>query len=93
MKYECKPGIVYCKICGEAMLIPTRSATENNHNIIRLTLPASIVWKAISNGKSLDIVNKLFGVLFHKTIEEAAEVTLQVIDDFKRSNLIIEIDE
>ena len=92
MEYTCRPGVVFCKICGESLLIPTREASEETPDIIRLSLPAVIVWKSIEQGKTFDHVSKLFSILMHHDEEKAEQALNQIIQSFEERRLITKSD-
>ena len=71
------------------MLIPTRKASEETPDIIRLSLPALIVWKAIEQGKAFDRVFEIFKILMHHDEEKAVLAFNKIIQFFEERKLII----
>ncbi len=84
MTYKYRQGIVRVRICGEHLLIPTREASEQCPEIIRLPLLSAAVLEEIEKGRDLSIISGMFQKLTGKTaddIDNRIEATLEDLCD------------
>lgn len=70
MRLSARPGIVFTKICGVRLLIPTRAASESCPHIFQLNLISAIIWGSIEKNLPVDEAKKAIGTLTKKTEEE-----------------------
>ena len=93
MTYVCRPGIVPTKICGEWLLIPTRAAAEFCPEMIRLSVPALLVWGILSKGKTIEDVTHALTILTKKSNEDVQGMTDSILQSFLKRNCIIPADQ
>lgn len=89
MKYVCRPGIVLTKICGQWLLVPTRKASESCPNIIKLTLPAVIIWKMMEKEKTEEDMQRALAILTHKDRDNSEMFVRNIVETFVERGLLI----
>ena len=93
MTYELRPGIVFTRICGEYMLIPSRQASDACPSLKRLGLIGAALIETIMKKEPLEKVCKAYEILGNKSPEEAREKVLKMIDGLIRQGFLIECSE
>ena len=73
MRYVPRPGVVLTKVCGASLLVPNREASQACPHIMRIKGFLVLDWKALVNGKELEVLYKGHEVLKRISYEEAVE--------------------
>ena len=90
MNYSPRPGIVRAKICGEYLLIPTRSASEECPEVMRLSLMGAALWEELEKGRELKKLYEVFAILSRKPEEEIRERTDKLLDRLYEKGYLVE---
>ncbi len=73
MKYKPRPGIVYTKICGVGILIPTRAVFHICDRAEALNGLQDAAWRSLCNGNSVENLIRGYQILKKCSEAEAAE--------------------
>ena len=92
MRYRIRPGIVKAKICGSQYLIPTRKASEECPQILRLSLLTIASWELIENHREQDIY-RVYEILTKKPEDEVRKTVDQMLSDLCAKGFLIEAED
>ena len=93
MKYKPRPGIVYTKICGVNMLIPTRSVYDVCDRIEILPWLKDAAWRSLCSGNTVENLIKGHRILTKCSEEEATAYYMDFCDDLCKKGFLLPDDE
>ena len=93
MKYKKRPGILVEKICGQNILIPTRSAYPYCKNILPLKLVWLATWELIGEEDGDEKIMRFHQILTKKTDEEIRTRVTKFCKDLVKMGFLIELPE
>ena len=70
MAYKIKPGITMIQVCGQHMLVASRSLWKEHPRVRPVPKSWAVCWALMENGKTDEEVMSDFMKLFKKTEEE-----------------------
>ena len=92
MKYRIRSGIVKAEICGSHYLIPTRKASEECSQILRLSLLTMASWELLEKHREQDIY-RVYEILTKKPADEVRETVDQMLSDLCAKGFLIEVED
>ena len=92
MKYKIRPGIVKAKICGSHYLIPTRKASEECPQILRLSLLTLASWELLEEDRKQDIY-RVYEILTKQPADEVRQTVDRMLSDLCAKGFLIEAED
>ncbi len=88
-RYKTRPGIVFTKICGVKLLIPTRKASEDCPRFKRLNFFTSMIWQMLEAEKTMEEIYELLHIFIKEPDEIVREKVDKILIEFEKDGFLI----
>ena len=89
MKYRVRPGLVLVTVCGVALLVPTRSASEQFPEVVPLSFLQIAIWEGMSKPLPMEKLYLAFQMLLKKPEDETRAFVDAQLDTLYQKGVLI----
>ena len=93
MAYKTLPGIEMIQVCGQNLLVASRSAWEKCPRVRPIPKSWAVCWSLMANDKTDEDAIKTFAALFHKPEEEVHSHFDRIYQKLAEEGYLIEADK